>query len=113
MLRKVPVGVSRLGWTTVTRPGLIGSLNCLWLPTWFTSNQPSALSMDMTSRLFVTCISMRTSTSRAIHPAAGPSFAEAGSAGLMAGRRTIVPGLANKAAALLLPPVHRHQRGRL
>ncbi len=54
--------------------------------------------------------------------ASAPSVAEAGYAGLMAGRRTIVPGLGNKAAALilplipdavLLPLVHRHQRGRL
>ncbi len=50
------------------------------------------------------------------------TVAAAGYAGLMAGRRTIVPGLANKAAtlllplvpdAILLPLVHRHQRGRL
>lgn len=50
------------------------------------------------------------------------SVAEAGYAGLMAGRRTIVPGLGNKAAAMLLPLVpdailqplvYRFQRGRI
>lgn len=49
------------------------------------------------------------------------SVAEAGYAGLMAGRRTIVPGLGNKLAAvmlplipdgLLLPAMHRYQRAR-
>ena len=49
------------------------------------------------------------------------SVAEAGYAGLMAGKRMIVPGLGNKAGALLLPLmpdalllplVHRFQRGR-
>ena len=49
------------------------------------------------------------------------SVAEAGYAGLMAGRRTIVPGLGNKVGALLLPLVpdallqplvYRFQRGR-
>ncbi len=61
----------------------------------------------------------------ALEASAGASalaVAEAGYVGLMAGRRTIVPGLANKAAtlllplvpdAVLLPLVHRHQRGRL
>ena len=50
------------------------------------------------------------------------SVAEAGYAGLMAGRRTIVPGFGNKASTLLLPLVpdalllrlvHRFQSGRL
>ena len=50
------------------------------------------------------------------------SVAEAGYAGLMAGRRAIVPGLGNKASALLLPLIpdavllpiiYRFQRGRL
>ena len=54
--------------------------------------------------------------------ASARSVAEAGYAGLMAGRRTIVPGLGNKAGALLLPLIpdavllpiiHRVQRGRL
>ena len=49
------------------------------------------------------------------------SVAEAGYAGLMAGRRVIVPGLGNKLSslilpllpdALILPFVHRFQRGR-
>ncbi len=54
--------------------------------------------------------------------ATASSVAEAGYAGLMAGRRTIVPGLGNKVGAvllplipdaILLPVVHRFQRGRL
>ena len=57
-----------------------------------------------------------------VRGASALSVAEAGYAGLMAGRRTIVPGLGNKAGALLLPLIpdaillpiiHRFQRGRL
>jgi hypothetical protein len=40
----VPTGKSFLGNGTVTRPGLVACLNCLWLPACATSNQPSASS---------------------------------------------------------------------
>ena len=58
---------------------------------------------------------------KAMKGATSLSVAEAGYAGLMAGRRTIVPGLGNKVGALLLPLVpdallqplvYRFQRGR-
>jgi hypothetical protein len=51
MLLSVPIGISRTGCGTVTRPGLTGCLNCLWLPTWATSYQPSSFKRCMTSRL--------------------------------------------------------------
>jgi hypothetical protein len=55
MLLSVPIGMSFLGCITVTRPVFVGCLNCLWLPTWFTSNQPSALSNLIIVRLS-TCV---------------------------------------------------------
>jgi hypothetical protein len=51
MLLSVPIGISRTGCGTVTRPGFTGCLNCLWLPTWATSYQPSCFKPCMTSRL--------------------------------------------------------------
>src|SRR3981081_203091 len=51
MLLSVPIGISRTGCGTVTRPGLTGCLNCLWLPTCATSYQPSCFKRCMTSRL--------------------------------------------------------------
>src|SRR5260370_26566785 len=51
MLLSVPIGTSRTGCGTVTRPGLTGCLNCLWLPTCATSYQPSCFKRCMTSRL--------------------------------------------------------------
>src|SRR5271155_5181788 len=51
MLLSVPIGTSRTGCGTVTRPGLIGYLNCLWRPTWATSYQPSCFKRCMSSRL--------------------------------------------------------------
>src|SRR5580698_5166477 len=47
----VPTGISLRGTGTVTRPGFVACLNCLWLPTCATSNHPSAFSFLMTSRL--------------------------------------------------------------
>ena len=41
MLLSVPIGISRTGCGTVTRPGFTGCLNCFWLPTCATSYQPS------------------------------------------------------------------------
>src|SRR3979411_749118 len=51
MLLSVPIGISRTGCGTVTRPGFTGCLNCLWLPTCATSYQPSCFKRCMTSRL--------------------------------------------------------------
>jgi len=51
MLLSVPIGISRTGCATVTRPGFTGCLNCLWLPTCATSYQPSCFKRCMTSRL--------------------------------------------------------------
>ena len=51
MLLSVPIGISRTGCGTVTRPIFTGCLNCLWLPTCATSNQPSCFKRRMTSRL--------------------------------------------------------------
>src|SRR5260370_7653294 len=51
MLFKVPIGMSRFGCGTVTLPFFVGCLNCLWLPTCFTSCQPSFWICFMTSRL--------------------------------------------------------------
>jgi hypothetical protein len=51
MLRNVPIGISRLGWGTVTRPGFVGCLNCTWLPSCATSYQPSCLKRCITTRL--------------------------------------------------------------
>src|SRR6266513_155833 len=51
MLLSVPIGISRTGCGTVTRPGFTGCLNCLWLPTCATSYQPSCFKPCMTSRL--------------------------------------------------------------
>ena len=57
-----------------------------------------------------------------VRGASALSVAEAGYAGLMAGRRAIVPGFGNKAGslllplipdAILLPIIHRFQRGRV
>src|SRR5271163_1596668 len=53
MLRKVPIGTSRFGCGTVTLPDFTGCLNCLWLPTWFTSYQPSASRSRIISRLCI------------------------------------------------------------
>ena len=54
MLLSVPIGISRTGCGTVTRPGFTECLNCLWLPTWATSYQPSCFNRWMTSRLDIT-----------------------------------------------------------
>ena len=51
MLLSVPIGISRTGCGTVTRPGFTGCLNCLWLPTCATSYQPSCFKRCMISRL--------------------------------------------------------------
>src|SRR6267154_2614378 len=51
MLLSVPIGISRTGCGTVTRPGFTARLNCLWLPTCATSYQPSRFKRCMTSRL--------------------------------------------------------------
>ena len=51
MLFKVPIGMSRFGCGTVTLPFFVRCLNCLWLPTCFTSCQPSFWICFMTSRL--------------------------------------------------------------
>src|SRR5882762_4731199 len=51
MLLSVPIGISRTGCGTVTRPGFTGCLNCLWLPTCATSYQSSCFKRCMTSRL--------------------------------------------------------------
>src|SRR5712672_644933 len=51
MLLSVPIGMSRTGCGTVTRPGFSECLNCLWLPTCATSYQPSCFKRCMTSRL--------------------------------------------------------------
>jgi hypothetical protein len=51
MLLSVPIGISRTGCGTVTRPVFTGCLNCLWLPTCATSYQPSCFKRCMTSRL--------------------------------------------------------------
>src|SRR5437868_3491611 len=51
MLLSVPIGISRTGCGTVTRPGFTGCLNCLWLPTCATSYQPSCFKRCTTSRL--------------------------------------------------------------
>ena len=51
MLLSVPIGISRTGCGTVTRPGFTGCLNCLWLPRCATSYQPSCCKRWMTSRL--------------------------------------------------------------
>src|ERR1700693_2494354 len=51
ILLNVPIGMSRLGTGTVTLPFFVGCLNCLWLPTWLTSYQPSSCNRLMTSRL--------------------------------------------------------------
>src|SRR6202521_1165303 len=45
------MGMSRLGTGTVTLPFFVGCLNCLWLPTWLTSYQPSSCNRLITSRL--------------------------------------------------------------
>src|SRR5579875_638166 len=42
MLRSVGSGMSFFGCGTVTRPGFVGCLNCLWLPFCATSYHPSA-----------------------------------------------------------------------
>ena len=50
MLFHVPGGRSSLGLPgTVTRPGLTGCLNCLWLPLIRTSRHPSASIIRMAS----------------------------------------------------------------
>lgn len=54
MLLSVPIGISRKGCGTVTRPGFTGCLNCLWLPRCATSYQPSCFKRWMTSRLDTT-----------------------------------------------------------
>jgi hypothetical protein len=51
MLLSVPIGISRTGCGTVTRPVFTGCLNCLWLPTCATTYQPSCFKRCMTSRL--------------------------------------------------------------
>jgi hypothetical protein len=51
MLLSVPIGISRTGRGTVTRPGFTGCWNCLWLPTCATSYQPSCFNRRMISRL--------------------------------------------------------------
>ena len=51
MLFKVPIGMSRFGCGTVTLPFFVGCLNCLWLPTCFTSCRPSFWICFTTSRL--------------------------------------------------------------
>src|SRR6266480_4031358 len=51
MLLSVPIGISRTGCGTVTRPVFTGCLNCLWLPTCATSYQPSCFKRCMISRL--------------------------------------------------------------
>src|SRR4051812_44818008 len=55
MLRSVPIGMSRLGCGTVTRPGFVGCLNCAWLPFRATSVQPFANKRLITSALWM-CI---------------------------------------------------------
>src|SRR5579863_115609 len=51
ILLNVPSGISLRGDGTVTRPGRVGCLNCLWLPDCATSTQPSCLKRLMISRL--------------------------------------------------------------
>jgi len=55
ILRSVPIGKSRFGCETVTRPDLALCLNWAWLPFRETSNQPSARSRFITFAL-VMCI---------------------------------------------------------
>ena len=82
----------------------------------------SLLNPGMTRTAFQTRAGMQEApTMAAMGGATALSVAEAGYAGLMAGRRVIVPGLGNKAGslflrlvpdALILPMVHRFQSGR-
>src|SRR5579864_6782115 len=54
MLFNVPIGMSLFGCGTVTRPFFVACLNCLWLPTCFTSYQPCFCSSLIKSLLFTT-----------------------------------------------------------
>src|SRR5688572_8547588 len=55
ILFSVPGARSSLGCpATVTRPGFVGCLNCMWLPRVATSNHPSSRSSRKTSRNFIT-----------------------------------------------------------
>lgn len=62
MLARVPLGKSRLGCGTVTRPGLVGCLNWQWEPRRETSCQPSRIRTLMTSLLFIQFNTMRIDT---------------------------------------------------
>lgn len=57
MLRIVPMGKSRFGCGTVTRPGRSGCLNCQWLPFVETCTHPAFSIARMTARLFM-CINI-------------------------------------------------------
>src|SRR5262249_29850928 len=53
MLLMVPIFMSFTGRFTVTRPFLVGCLNCLCEPDCATSTQPSSASFLITSRLLI------------------------------------------------------------
>src|SRR5215813_14839257 len=53
MLSMVPIFMSFTGWFTVTRPFLVGCLNCLCEPDCATSTQQSSASFLITSRLLI------------------------------------------------------------
>src|SRR5260221_4167763 len=54
ILLRVPGARSSFGWpATVTRPGLVGCLSCMWLPRVATATQPSSRSNRRTSRIFM------------------------------------------------------------
>jgi hypothetical protein len=54
MLFNVPIGRSRFGCGTVTRPAFTGCLKWMWLPFWATCSHPSARRAASTSRLCMT-----------------------------------------------------------
>jgi hypothetical protein len=53
MLLSVPIGISRTGCGTVTRPGFVGCLSCTWLPLQATSHHPSRFNSLNISRLLI------------------------------------------------------------